>query len=146
MFNQFTATPPAAILTRIDSLRTWHASLDFIHRVLVDACILKSGCSGGRLIGGSAPAMSFHDFMHVMHRYGAMPCTEACDPAEESDGNARVRQVFDKAREAHWSGSSNVRFCRVKDVSSGSGGKEFNYVICLSSSEIAVCCRSSPVP
>lgn len=60
--------------------------------------------------GGSASAMSFHDFAHMLHRYGVM---EYADRDDEDGGGVKaiaMRKVFDDAKRGNWpGGSGNVR-------------------------------------
>lgn len=60
--------------------------------------------------GGSAPAMSFHDFAHMLHRYGMMEYADAGEGGGEgsAEGTA-ARRVFDDAKRGNWQGGGNVR-------------------------------------
>lgn len=61
--------------------------------------------------GGSASAMSFHDFAHMLHRYGVMEYADADHGEGEGVEGAAMRKVFDDAKRGNWQGGGNVRPC-----------------------------------
>lgn len=74
-------------------------------------------CSGGRMPGGSSPAMSFQDFAHGLHRYGIMPYVRDAQAGEakgdeSSDPPDLVRALFRDAKRGHWPGDATVRMNR----------------------------------
>lgn len=75
-------------------------------------------CSGGRMPGGSSPAMSFQDFAHGLHRYGIMSyirdaqAGEAKGDESSSDPPDPVRAVFRDAKRGNWPGDVTVRVNR----------------------------------
>lgn len=63
--------------------------------------------------------MSFHDFAHLVHRYGVMTYAKPRDSEEENDQRAAaVRRVFDSVRKRGWPGDANVRLTQALDVAS----------------------------
>ncbi|CAB1117781.1 unnamed protein product [Ectocarpus sp. CCAP 1310/34] len=79
-------------------------------------CLVYRG-SGGRMPGGSSPAMSFQDFAHGLHRYGIMPYVRDAQAGDAKGDERRdppnpVRAVFRDAKRGHWPGDVTVRMSR----------------------------------
>lgn len=59
---------------------------------------------------GSASAISFHDFAHMLHRYGVMDYADAGEGGGVgSVESTAMRGVFDDAKRGNWQGGGNVR-------------------------------------
>ncbi|CAN0296599.1 unnamed protein product, partial [Ectocarpus sp. 12 AP-2014] len=74
---------------------------------------VHASLSGGRMPGGSSPAMSFQDFAHGLHRYGIMPYVRDAQAGEGKGDESRdppdpVRAVFRDAKRGHWPGDDTV--------------------------------------
>ena len=68
-------------------------------------------CINRGVIGGeSTSAMSFHDFAHMLHRYGMMEYAGAGEGGGEGsvEGSA-AKRVFHDAKRGNWQGGGNVR-------------------------------------
>ncbi|CAM9523334.1 unnamed protein product, partial [Ectocarpus fasciculatus] len=74
---------------------------------------VHASLSGGRMPGGSSPAMSFQDFAHGLHRYGIMSYVRDAEAGEakgdeSSDPPDPVRTVFRNANRGNWPGDVTV--------------------------------------